>query len=65
MIDIKIPIGLMFLVFGILLTAYGFITISDVEMYKKTFSINMNLWSGVGMLIFGSLMLFLSRKKSS
>jgi hypothetical protein len=63
MLDIKIPIGLMFLIFGILLTIYGLFTMSDAEMYKKSFEINVNLWSGVGMLCFGGLMIFLSRKK--
>lgn len=57
MIDIKLPIGLMFTILGILLTIYGFATMSDVEMYKKSFDINVNLWSGAGMLIFGIAML--------
>jgi hypothetical protein len=64
MIDIKFPIGLMFLILGILLTIYGFVTISDSAMYIKSFQINVNLWSGIGMLIFGGLMLFFSRKKT-
>jgi len=63
MLDIKIPIGLMFSIFGILLTIYGLFTMSDIEMYKKSFEINVNLWSGIGMLCFGGLMIFLSRKK--
>jgi hypothetical protein len=63
MIDIKLPIGLMFSALGILLTIYGITTMSNTEMYVKTFGINMNLWSGLGMLVFGGLMLILSRKK--
>jgi hypothetical protein len=63
MLDIKIPIGLMFLIFGVLLTIYGFSTMSDTEMYRKSFDINVNLWSGFGMLCFGGLMILLSRKK--
>ncbi len=65
MIDIKLPIGLMFSILGLLLTVYGFTTMGNTEMYVKTFGINMNLWSGIGMLIFGGLMLFFARKKKT
>ncbi len=63
MLDIKIPIGFMFAIFGVLLTIYGFVTYHDIEMYKKSFDININLWSGIGMICFGGLMLLLSKKK--
>jgi hypothetical protein len=61
MIDIKFPIGLMFSILGVLLTIYGIFTISDPELYKKSFEININLWSGVGMMVFGGFMLITSR----
>ncbi len=64
MIDIRYPIGFMFSLLGIVLTIYGFATIPNVEMYQKSFGINVNLWSGIVMLIFGiSLLLFARRKK--
>ncbi len=62
MIDIKLPIGLMFSILGLLLTIYGFTTMGNTEMYAKTFGINMNLWSGLGMLVFGGLMLIFSKR---
>jgi hypothetical protein len=62
-LDIKFPIGLMFTIIGILITIYGISTISDVAMYQKSFGININLWSGISMLVFGLIMLALSRKK--
>jgi hypothetical protein len=65
-IDIKLPIGLMFSILGILLTLYGLFTASDQEMYNRSLGININLWSGLGMLVFGGIMLFLvylSKKK--
>ncbi|MEI6888563.1 MAG: hypothetical protein ACOYM0_02665 [Bacteroidales bacterium] len=61
-IDIKIPIGLMFTILGLLLTVYGFITRSDAALYTVSLGINVNLWSGLGMLVFGLLMLALSIK---
>ena len=66
MIDIKIPIGLMFSILGILLTIFGLATLSDTTIYVKAFNINVNLWSGIFMLIFGGFMLAISdlvRKK--
>ncbi len=65
MLDIKIPIGLMFSVFGILLTIYGIFTFSNATLYAKAFNVNINLWSGIAMLIFGGAMLLMSdiRKK--
>lgn len=62
-LDIKIPIGLMFSILGLLLGIYGLTTMSDVAMYQKSFGININLWSGLFMLIFGSTMLLLSKYK--
>jgi hypothetical protein len=68
MIDIKFPIGLMFSILGVLITLYGIFTNSDLNMYQKSAGININLWSGVGMMIFGGFMLLLiqikKRKKS-
>jgi len=65
MLDIKIPIGLMFFVFGVIITIYGFITRNDAELYQKSFSHNVNLWMGGLMLIFGVVMLLLVRRKKS
>ena len=59
-IDIKIPIGLMFTILGLLITVYGFITRLDASLYSVSLGINVNLWSGLGMLIFGVVMLALA-----
>ena len=64
MLDIKIPIGLMFFVFGVIITIYGFITRNDAELYQKSFSHNVNLWMGVLMLVFGAVMLLLVKRKN-
>jgi hypothetical protein len=60
-IDIKFPIGLMFTILGIVLSVYGYITRSDVELYRKSLDININLWTGLVMLVFGILMLLFSK----
>jgi len=66
-LDIKIPIGLMFTILGILLIIEGFITFGDDVYILKSLGHNINLWSGFFMLAFGMLMLWLSyltRKKT-
>jgi threonine/homoserine/homoserine lactone efflux protein len=63
MVDIRIPIGLMFSILGILITVFGFVTISNGEMYQKSLGINVNIVMGALMLVFGLLMLYFSRKK--
>jgi amino acid transporter len=61
-LDIKIPIGLMFVIFGIILTIFGLATIGN-EMYELSVGRNINLYSGIGMLIFGGFMLIISDLK--
>ncbi|HYW95827.1 MAG TPA: hypothetical protein VE870_09580 [Bacteroidales bacterium] len=58
-LDIKIPIGLMFSIFGILLTVVGLVTNGN-DMYHQSLGININLWTGIGMLAFGIFMLLTS-----
>ena len=61
-IDIKFPIGLMFTILGIVLSVYGYMTRFDVELYRKSLDININLWTGLAMLVFGILMLLFSKR---
>lgn len=63
MVDIRIPIGLMFTIVGIIISIFGIVTNSDAEMYQKSLSINVNLIMGLLMLVFGIVMLWFSRKK--
>jgi hypothetical protein len=65
-LDIRWPIGIMFSLVGLLLVAFGAATSSDVEMYRHSLGININLIWGVVLLVFGVLMLLgaiLGRKK--
>jgi hypothetical protein len=66
--DIRIPIGLLFVVLGIILAIFGFATMHDTELYARSLGRNINLWTGALMLLFGVLMLLfplLGRKKNS
>jgi hypothetical protein len=53
--DIRLLIGGLFVVYGVLLTVAGFFT-SDKEKAKAA-DININLWLGLGMLVLGVLFL--------
>ncbi|RPH32824.1 MAG: hypothetical protein EHM93_07815 [Bacteroidales bacterium] len=64
-LDIRIPIGFMFTIFGVIITIYGIFTNSNTEMYAKSLSININLWMGLLMLVFGGLMLYFAKRKKT
>jgi len=59
-LDIRLPIGFLFTIFGVLLIAFG--ALSDKAIYALSLGININLEWGVVMLLFGALMLFLGRR---
>ena len=60
-LDIKVPIGLMFTILGLLLTIFGLATAGDTELYSRSLDININLWTGLVMLLVGVLMLITSK----
>lgn len=62
MIDIRLPIGLLFTIIGGLLLTYGITTISHPELYQKSLGINVNIWGGCLMAIFGLIMIALSKR---
>jgi hypothetical protein len=63
MVDIRIPIGLMFSILGVLITIFGFVTMANAEMYQKSLNINVNIIMGILMFVFGVIMLFFAFKK--
>ena len=60
-LDIRLPIGLMFAILGALLILYGLI--SNKDIYDRfSLGVNINLWWGVVMLIFGVAMYIFGRR---
>ncbi len=49
--DIRLMIGGLFVVYGVMLTVAGFFT--SAKDLRKAAGININLWLGLGMLILG------------
>ena len=60
MLDIRFPIGLMFSMFGLIITIYGIATIGNEAMYARSLNVNVNLVSGICTLLFGLIMLYFS-----
>jgi hypothetical protein len=56
--DLRVPIGMLFSLLGALLAVYGLV--SDPYIYQVSFGINVNLWWGVVMVLFGAGMLGLA-----
>jgi hypothetical protein len=56
--DLRLPIGLLFSFYGLLLTIFG--AMSDSTLYERSLGINMNLRWGLVLLVFGLAMLFLA-----
>ena len=66
-LDIRLPIGLMFSILGLMLVIYGLV--ADRAIYARSLGINVNLWWGLVSLAFGLVMLALAatayRKRAS
>jgi len=61
-LDIRLPIGTLFTLVGLLLTGYG--ALSDTALYQRSLGYNVNLVWGVVLLAFGVFMLVLGRRAS-
>jgi len=57
-LDIRLPIGLMFSLIGLLMTGYGLCT--PAAIYERSLGINVNLWWGLVLVVFGGWMLISS-----
>lgn len=57
-LDIRLPLGLLFLVFGLLLLVFGLT--SNQQLYERSLGINVNFWWGIVMLLFGLTLLALA-----
>jgi hypothetical protein len=62
-LDIRIPLGLIFLLIGGLMSIYGFFTRSSAAIYEKSMGINLNLTWGLIMFFFGLIMFLVGRRQ--
>lgn len=62
-LDIRLPMGLLFLLLGIILVTYGFV--SDPAIYARhSLGQNVNLVWGAIFAAFGAVMLWLARRRA-
>jgi hypothetical protein len=54
-LDVRLPIGMMFTLLGAMLVIFGLV--ADRAIYARSLGINVNLWWGLVLLVFGALML--------
>ena len=58
-LDVRIPLGLIFLIIGGIMAVFGLFTQGDVNLYAPSLIINLNRgWGGI-MMLFGVCVLFL------
>jgi hypothetical protein len=63
--DLRYPIGLLFVLLGAILAIFGWRTGSDVAMYARSAGVNVNLIWGVVMVAVGSLFLWRAARGAS
>jgi len=61
-LDIRIPLGLIFLITGGLITFWGIVT-RHSDIYAKSMDVNINLVWGILMLVFGLAMFLVGRRQ--
>jgi hypothetical protein len=57
-LDVRLPIGMMFSIFGLMLVLFGLV--ADPVIYEKSLGVNLNLWWGLVLVLFGFGMLWLA-----
>jgi hypothetical protein len=62
-LDIRIPLGLIFLLIGGIMSVYGLITRNVAVIYEKSMGINLNLTWGLVMFVFGLVMFLVGRRR--
>jgi hypothetical protein len=59
-LDVRLPVGLMFVVMGALLAGYGLL--ADPAIYARSLGINVNLIWGIVLIATGGILLALSAR---
>lgn len=62
-LDLRIPMGLMFTLTGLILAVFGYSTNGDTALYARSLGINANLWWGLVLLVFGLAMFLTGRRR--
>ena len=60
--DLRLPIGIMFSFYGVVLSGYGLMTNGDKALYERSLGININLIWGLVLLAFGAFMFIMAMR---
>lgn len=60
-LDVRLPLGLLFIIIGTLLAAFGLF--GDQTIYVRSLGINVNLWWGLVMALVGAITVWLGRRR--
>lgn len=61
-IDVRLPLGSLFTVLGVLVGGYGLAIAGDRARYAISLGVNVDLWWGAVMLVFGLILLVAARR---
>ncbi len=61
-LDLRFPVGLLFTLIGVVLAAFGYSTNSNATLYTRSLGINVNIWWGIVLLIFGQILFHIGRR---
>jgi hypothetical protein len=61
-LDIRLPIGIIFTIYGAVLIIYG--ALADPAIFVSSLGVNIDIWWGVAMLVFGLVMVTLAFRAS-
>lgn len=61
-LDIRVPLGLIFLIIGGIMGVFGAVTHGEA-IYEKSLGIDLNLTWGTFMFVFGAIMFYVGRRK--
>ena len=59
--DLRLPSGLFFAILGVILVGLG---VFSPDLRAELTDLNINLYSGICMLVFGAFLLFMARRAS-
>ena len=62
-LDIRIPLGLIFLITGGIMAVFGLFTRGNSALYARSMDVNLNLTWGVIMFVFGLIMFLVGRRQ--
>ncbi len=62
-LDIRVPLGMIFLSIGGIMSLFGLFTRSNTAMYERSMGMNINLTWGLLMFVFGLVMFVVGKRQ--